>query len=82
MRSSTRMQAAVAAAWASDVGAHGLHWQRARTMGELFLESEPEWRFYEELKARNMRFELRVQRPRLRSEDDLQGRGEFRVSTT
>jgi len=46
-------------------------------MAELFLESEPEWRLYEELKAQNMGFEVRVLRPRLRSEDDLQGRVDF-----
>jgi len=51
--------------------------RRARTLPELFLETEPEWRLYEELLARNVRFELRVQRPRLRSEDDLMGRVHF-----
>src|SRR5262249_36608691 len=44
---------------------------------ELFLETEPEWRLYEELKARNIEFVLRVQRPRLQREDDLLGRVHF-----
>lgn len=51
--------------------------ERARTMGELFLETEPEWRLYEELRARNVAFKLRVRPPKLRSEEQLQGRVEF-----
>jgi uncharacterized protein len=48
--------------------------ERARTLGELFLESEPEWRLYEELRARGVKFQLRVQPPKLRAQDGLRGR--------
>jgi hypothetical protein len=48
--------------------------ERARTLVELFLESEPEWRLYEELRARDVRFQLRVLPPKLRRAEDLRGR--------
>ena len=51
--------------------------ERARTMPELFLEAEPEWRLYEEMRARNIAFRLQVRPPKLRSEDDLRGRVQF-----
>ena len=48
--------------------------ERARTLAELFLESEPEWRLYEELRARDVQFQLRVLPPKLRRAEDLRGR--------
>lgn len=51
--------------------------ERARTMAELFLEAEPEWRLYEELRARRVDFKLRSEAPDLRREDDLRGRVHF-----
>jgi uncharacterized protein len=55
--------------WSSRLGL-----ERARTLAELFLESEPEWRLYEELRARDVRFQLRVLPPKLRRAEDLRGR--------
>jgi hypothetical protein len=51
--------------------------QRARTMTELFLEAEPEWRLYEELRAKRIEFRLRTTSPNLRQEEDLRGRVHF-----
>jgi hypothetical protein len=51
--------------------------ERAQTVDELFLETEPEWRLYEELQARSMSFRLRAQPPKLYGEGDLQGRVQF-----
>lgn len=51
--------------------------ERARTMTELFLETEPEWRLYEELRARGTTFHLRVQAPKLWREEELRGRVHF-----
>ncbi len=52
---------------------------RARTLKELLLETEPEWRLYEEPRARNVTFKLRAQTPRLRTEDDLRARVRFEL---
>lgn len=51
--------------------------ERAQNLQELFLESEPEWRLYEALRARNVAFTLRAQPPRLRTADELRARVEF-----
>jgi len=51
--------------------------ERARTLSELFLESEPEWRLYEELRAAGTPFRLRAETAKLRKEDELQGRARF-----
>lgn len=51
--------------------------ERARTMPELSLEAEPEWRLYEELRAKQIDFKLRTEAPDLRREDDLRGRVHF-----
>lgn len=54
---------------------------RARTLSELLLESEPEWRLHEELNAAGLRFDLSAQTPKLRTEDDLQARVMFVLGT-
>jgi uncharacterized protein len=51
--------------------------ERARTMPELFLETEPEWRLYEDLRAKQIGFKLRTEAADLRREDDLRGRVHF-----
>lgn len=47
---------------------------RARRMEEVFLETEPEWRLYEELRAQAIPFELGVRPPKLWDENNLRGR--------
>jgi len=51
--------------------------ERARTVAELLLEAEAEWRLYEELRALGLPFKLSAQRPRIQREEDLQGRVRF-----
>ncbi len=55
--------------WTSRLGL-----ERAKELRELFMETEPEWRLYEELKAANVKFNIKPGRPTLRSGDDLSGR--------
>ena len=50
---------------------------RASSLEELFLETEPEWRLLEALVARSVPFTLEVDRPRLQSPEDPAGRAWF-----
>lgn len=51
--------------------------QRAREVRELFLETEPEWRLYDELKATGINFTTIPGRPTGKEEDDPRGRTSF-----
>lgn len=52
---------------------------RAREGRELFLETEPEWRLYEELRARGLPYDIRPGSPGVVDPDDARGRATFRV---
>lgn len=54
-----------------------LAFQRARVLDELFLETEPEWRLYEDLQATGVDFHVRAGRPALLDRDDPEGRAWF-----
>jgi predicted component of viral defense system (DUF524 family) len=58
--------------WTSRLGL-----ERAKELRQLFLETEPEWRLFEELQIIGMDFNLRPGQPRLRSEEDPIGRAWF-----
>jgi len=58
--------------WTSRLGL-----ERARDISELTLETEPEWRLYEDLRASGKDFELRPGRPVLLDPDDPAGRTWF-----
>jgi hypothetical protein len=51
--------------------------QRARVLDELFLETEPEWRLYEDLRSAGIRFHVRAGRPTLLDREDPEGRAWF-----
>ena len=59
--------------WTSRLGL-----QRAATLQELFLETEPEWRLYEDLRAMGLQFSLEAGPVRVEDPDDPRGRGDFR----
>ena len=52
---------------------------RAQRGEELYLETEPEWRLYEELRARGVPFELRPGDAEVVDPDDIRGRAIFEV---
>lgn len=69
---------------------HGMRWfrwasrlslSRAREGSELYLETEPEWRLYDELKAKGITFCLRPDDPKVPDPDDPRGRAVFEVGT-
>jgi hypothetical protein len=51
--------------------------ERARTLSELFLETEPEWRLYEELQAADIRFKLVPGAPASLAQDESNWRTWF-----
>jgi|GEM_PF-253015 len=53
--------------------------RRARSGKELLLETEPEWRLYDELRAKGIDFELRSGEARILDPDDPRGRARFVV---
>lgn len=53
--------------------------QRAQSGKELFLETEPEWRLYDELRAKGVAFELKSSEARILDPDDPRGRASFIV---
>ncbi|SMC23754.1 hypothetical protein SAMN02746041_01834 [Desulfacinum hydrothermale DSM 13146] len=55
--------------WTSRLGL-----ERAKELRELFLETEPEWRLYEELRAAGVDFTLKPGRPTIQDEDTPAGR--------
>jgi hypothetical protein len=58
--------------WTSRLGL-----QRARDVSELTLETEPEWRLYEDLRASGRDFQLKPGRPAMVDSDDPAGRTWF-----
>jgi len=58
--------------WTSRLGL-----DRASRLEELLLETEPDWRFYDELRQRGVAFEVRPGRPMGRQADDPRGRAWF-----
>ena len=54
--------------------------ERAKNLTELFLETEPEWRLYEDLKAENIHFEIKAGSPKVIDPDDPKGRALFDVN--
>jgi len=55
--------------WTSRLGL-----ERAKELRELFLETEPEWRLHEELRAAGVDFTLKPGRPAIQDEDTPAGR--------
>lgn len=53
---------------------------RARTVGELLLETEPEWRLYEQLRASQVDFSVEAKPPKLLDPSHPRGRAEFVVA--
>ena len=53
--------------------------QRAKELSELFLETEPEWRLYEELKAAGISFSLRPGQPKAQHDNEPVGRAWFAI---
>src|SRR5262249_4199859 len=51
--------------------------ERAHEVKELVLETEPEWRFYEDLISRGVEFEIKAGTPTLLDPDDPSGRAWF-----
>jgi hypothetical protein len=60
--------------WTSELGA-----ARAATLNELILETEPEWRLYENLQLSGIEFEVDPGSPVLEDPDDPRGRAKFRI---
>ena len=52
---------------------------RASRLQELFLETEPEWRLYESLKAAGIKFSIEAGDVKMLDRDDPRGRAEFIV---
>lgn len=52
---------------------------RARTAMEIILETEPEWKLYEMLRARRIDFQISADRVRLQSKDSPAGRVWFQL---
>jgi hypothetical protein len=50
---------------------------RAQKLVELMLETEPEWRLYEDLHARCIDFKIEAGRPRASEPEDVVGRARF-----
>jgi hypothetical protein len=62
--------------WTSELGA-----ARATTLNELILETEPEWRLYEDLQLSEIEFYVDPDSPVLEDPDDPQGRAWFRIGS-
>ena len=58
--------------WTSKLG-----FDRAKILTELFLETEPEWRLYENLQANNIKFDLIPGTARVIDPEDPRGRTKF-----
>ena len=58
--------------WTSKLGL-----DRANVLTELFLETEPEWRLYENLQANDIKFHLVPSSARVINQDDPKGRTKF-----
>jgi len=54
--------------------------ERAKNLKELFLETEPEWRLYENLKAAGIKFDIKPGTPKEQDADDPFGRAWFVVN--
>jgi hypothetical protein len=54
--------------------------ERAQDVKELLLETEPEWRFYEELSSHKIKFEITAGTPTLVSSEDPIGRAWFKIA--
>lgn len=54
---------------------------RAREGSELYLETEPEWRLYDELRAKGIDFRLRPDDPEVIDPDNPRGRAIFEVGS-
>jgi uncharacterized protein len=54
--------------------------ERARDVKELLLETEPEWRLYEELTSNGIEFEVTAGTPMLEKPEDPRGRAWFRIA--
>lgn len=62
--------------WTSELGA-----ARATTLNELILETEPEWRLYEDLQLSRIEFDVDADSPVLEDPDNPQGRAWFRINS-
>jgi hypothetical protein len=60
--------------WTSELG-----FRRATVINELILETEPEWRLYENLQFANIKFEIEAASPNLENPEDPRGRAWFRI---
>ena len=60
--------------WTSRLGL-----DRATSLEELSLETEPEWRLYEDLRARRISFRIKPGRVSLVDPDDPAGRAQFLI---
>ncbi|MBI5676494.1 MAG: hypothetical protein HZC48_11820 [Nitrospirae bacterium] len=56
--------------------------QRAKNLKELFLETEPEWRLYEDLKAAGISFDIEPGAVKVIASDDPAGRAWFVVNNS
>jgi len=54
--------------------------QRAKNLKELFLETEPEWRLYENLKVAGIKFDIKPGTPKEQDPDDPSGRAKFVIN--
>jgi hypothetical protein len=54
--------------------------ERASDVKELLLETEPEWRLYEELTSNRIEFEVTAGTPMLEKQEDPRGRAWFRIA--
>jgi hypothetical protein len=54
--------------------------ERAQDVKELLLETEPEWRFYEELRSHRIKFEITASTATVVSSEDPRGRAWFKVA--
>lgn len=54
--------------------------ERARDVKELLLDTEPEWRLYEELTSNGIEFEVTSGTPMLEKQEDPRGRAWFRIA--
>lgn len=54
--------------------------ERAQDVKELLLETEPEWRLYEELRSHGIKFEITASTPTVVSSEDPRGRAWFKVA--
>jgi uncharacterized protein len=62
--------------WTSELG-----FRRANFVNELIIETEPEWRLYEDLRLAETEFDVEADSPSLENPDDPQGRAWFRIGS-